>query len=58
MKCKKCEVDTIKGYLKIEKNFICFFEESTESEKIRDLNLPLIYGYKCPKCNKIEILTK
>lgn len=58
MKCKICEVDTIKGFFKIEQNFICFFEESTESEKIKDLKLPLVYGHKCPKCNKIEIFAK
>lgn len=58
MKCETCGVDTIKGFLKVEQNFICFREECTENDKIKDLSLPLIYGYKCPKCNIIILQTK
>lgn len=58
MKCKNCEIETIKGFLKIEQGFVCFHETINESEKINKLDLKLIYGYKCPKCGKIEIYTK
>lgn len=58
MKCKNCENETIKGFLKVEQGFVCFHETTNENDKIKDLDLKLIYVYKCLNCGKIEFFSK